>query len=519
MERLRSPLLISRVEHVFDPVPAFKAAEARTREVEARIAELQGIINAAHGELVTIAAEVIDTGLGLGTGVHTPALYLAWKAGISTARAHDLVRLAKRRDELPTCVAALADGSLTLDQAAEIARHVPAEFEADATAVGKLMTVRQLRTTLPNYAYHADKPKPGPDPAGGPAGGPADDPQPKAKPEPITPERFVSMGTDERGWWMRACLPEDEGAVVQAAIEAMRDDLFRQRTALLPKGESASVNAADGLVCAAEAALRAGEAAHPGTDRYQVHLHLEQGPNPAEGPILRRHLGARLPSWLHQLLLCDCSLRGVTEQHGTPLNVGRKTRIISRRTRRLIEHRDGGCAVPGCQATRGLEIHHIIHWEDLGPTDTWNLVALCHHHHRQHHLGTLGIAGNADLPRTEDGALTFSDRFGRTLESSGQPTPVRPGTAVRDAAQERDIPTQPYEPPLGERLSRRDFHLNSRPAPTEPASAKPASAETAEDVAEQIAPPHSWDHPDSDSAPNQAGIGQDPTRAGPVRAA
>ncbi|HOS92812.1 MAG TPA: hypothetical protein PLQ54_05835, partial [Armatimonadota bacterium] len=46
------------------------------------------------------------------------------------------VRLATRRGELPTCVAALADGWLTLDQAAEIARHVPAAFDADGNTLG-----------------------------------------------------------------------------------------------------------------------------------------------------------------------------------------------------------------------------------------------------------------------------------------------------------------------------------------------------------------------------------------------
>ena len=53
-----------------------------------------------------------------------------------------------------------------------------------------------------------------------------------------------------------------------------------------------------------------------------------------------------------------------------------------------------------------LQIHHIVHWEDGGPTDTWNLVALCDAHHRLHHLGRLQIAGDADDP---DG-LVFGPR-------------------------------------------------------------------------------------------------------------
>ncbi|OBG31806.1 hypothetical protein A5672_26475 [Mycobacterium alsense] len=42
------------------------------------------------------------------------------------------------------------------------------------------------------------------------------------------------------------------------------------------------------------------------------------------------------------------------------------TRVINRRLRRALEHRDRTCAVPGCDATRGLHAHHIRHWEDGG---------------------------------------------------------------------------------------------------------------------------------------------------------
>ena len=90
---------------------------------------------------------------------------------------------------------------------------------------------------------------------------------------------------------------------------------------------------------------------------------------------------------------------------GVPVSVGRSQHIVPDRTRRVVEHRDGGCRVPGCTARHFLEVHHIIHWDDDGPTDTWNLICLCPHHHRLHHQGKLGIVGNADTP----GGVTFTD--------------------------------------------------------------------------------------------------------------
>ncbi|MDP9071155.1 MAG: HNH endonuclease, partial [Actinomycetota bacterium] len=59
------------------------------------------------------------------------------------------------------------------------------------------------------------------------------------------------------------------------------------------------------------------------------------------------------------------------------------------------------------------------HWEDGGRTDTANLVALCGPHHRLHHRGGLGIAGNADEPE----GMVFTDPRGRRLTGAGRPAP------------------------------------------------------------------------------------------------
>ncbi|MEA2702594.1 MAG: hypothetical protein QOD63_539, partial [Actinomycetota bacterium] len=99
--------------------------------------------------------------------------------------------------------------------------------------------------------------------------------------------------------------------------------------------------------------------------------------------------------------------------------------------------RDRGCRVPGCDHTAWLQIHHIVHWLDGGPTDTWNLVALCSHHHRLHHLGRFDIRGDAADP---DG-LVCSDRKGRRLMGWGRPAPPGETTIAGN-----------WTPPSGERL-------------------------------------------------------------------
>jgi hypothetical protein len=47
-----------------------------------------------------------------------------------------------------------------------------------------------------------------------------------------------------------------------------------------------------------------------------------------------------------------------------------------------LNHRDAGCVFPGCQTPpTNCEAHHIIPWQQGGPTNLNNLVLLCHHHH------------------------------------------------------------------------------------------------------------------------------------------
>jgi hypothetical protein len=95
--------------------------------------------------------------------------------------------------------------------------------------------------------------------------------------------------------------------------------------------------------------------------------------------------------------------------------------------------------VPWCTQTRWLQVHHIIHHEHGGPTDTWNLAGICPADHRLHHHGLLGITGNADDP---DG-LTFTDAHGNVIDPASRPTkPTRPPPT----------PARPYEHPTGERL-------------------------------------------------------------------
>ena len=308
------------------------------------------------------------------------------------------------------------------------------------------------------------------------------------------------------GWWftedgfgrLSASLPPDEAMLVDAALKAARAELLSDwRAESGGDGPVPWLSEVDALMHIVRAYLAHGRAAATSPDRFLVHAHLEQHPDGT--PVLRSHLGPVLPDVLRRFVTCDCDVRTVWEVHGAPLSAGRSQRLVPDRARRLIEHRDGGCVVPGCGRRVGLDVHHIVHWEHGGPTDTQNLCCLCRKHHRQHHLGLLGIEGNADTP---DG-LIVRDQWGRRMEPSGKPEPIsrtsasgreppdrsdpeppgselrsgevepppverpkeRSGEAeadVRRAAADRNVPAPKHRPAFGERLNPRDVWLQPR---------------------------------------------------------
>ncbi|CAN5717453.1 HNH endonuclease signature motif containing protein [soil metagenome] len=417
--------------------------EAQYHGLEADIAGVMGVVNAANGRLVEMVADCVESELWNVYGIHSPAHWVAWQMGMTHGRAGAIVTLASRRDELPTTIAALVAGDVSLDAAVAIGQRAPADYAQSICEFAKTATMSQLSTCLRRYTYDPETEKA------------------RAKVKPVEDDRSVSTGVDGHGrWWIKGHLPVDEGAVVDQALQAARVDLYEQHRAATPEGEKPEpVTLADALVGAAESYLRHGEAATPGSDRFQVLLHLETAVSDPDGRgILTFGNGPALPDSVRRRLLCDCSVTPVWERHGAPLSVGRAQRVLSRKLRRLIEHRDGGCRIPGCTARRGLEVHHIVHWEDGGATDTSNLLSLCRRHHALHHQGLLGIEGDAD----PTGDLVVTDRWGHALDRAGAPIPSFAATPA-EAARAAGITPGHYVHPLGERLDPKWVTFNPNP--------------------------------------------------------
>ena len=229
--------------------------------------------------------------------------------------------------------------------------------------------------------------------------------------------RGLSTWVDHDGMVViRGRLTPEVGAVVQRALEAAADRLFRESVSAEQGTHMADqVNhaqrRADALGLVAEAALSASLDAGTAGERYQVVVHVS-----AETPIAAPAVTAsRRPSVgdldaaievdhgaLHvsaetsRRLACDASVVRIDhDATGGVLDVGRKTRTIPPSIRRALAARDTGCRFPGCTSRR-CDAHHIEHWADGGATRIDNLLLLCRRHHRAVHEGGFQVVRNAD---------------------------------------------------------------------------------------------------------------------------
>lgn len=396
--------VVAVIERVYD---AFMTViDAQIDAYEGEVADAAGILNLANAKLVEITARLLADDAWEGTGVHSPTQWLAYKAGVSPERAKAIVHVAGRRTDFPRVIAAFDAGELSLEQVAELTK-APAWADAKVLDWGRVATVARLRKTIRKEFF---------------TGPPDDDDEDVAEPDPATDrDRLSTGGTDDHRWRINGELDLGRGSAIDAALIEARESLFEQ-------GQT-SISTADCLVEVCERYLDRVES-DVRRERSKTWIHVDV----TDGEATTTD-GWRLPDSVRARICCDGLVQPVWERDGVPFSVGRTQRIVPERTRRVIRRRDGGCRVPGCTNDRFVETHHIQHWLDGGPTDTWNLISLCPHHHRLHHQGVLGITGNADDFVT----LVFTDSRGSPLEPCGQPSPP---------TSDPPKPEHRYDPPL-----------------------------------------------------------------------
>ncbi|MEJ7720353.1 MAG: HNH endonuclease signature motif containing protein [Ilumatobacteraceae bacterium] len=385
--------------------------EATLDSVYSDVAGVCGHVNAQQARLVRLTERVLSEHVWEESGCRTAAHWLAWQTGTAAATHADLARCALR----PVLMAAFDAGELARSDGMAAYTDARCGFARNAT-------VTQLSMVVRRYGFEPD---------------PGD-------PTPRTPQQRLTHVTSEVSLWVD-------------------DDRHRTRQGDVGTGPVPGVRNSDARSPRRPVPRRSPERHLDRRDSSRSR-NGRSTPSPSgrggtgsgstctsTAPPIGSATFAdnwRVPDALRDLYLCDGNVTPIYVIDGIPVNVGRAQPIVPDRTRRLVEHRDLGCRVPGCTQTRWVQVHHVIHRADHGDTDTWNLICLCPTHHRMHHRNQLGITGNADLPSGTPGAVVFTDA--RAMYRARRSTPPGgPPPTYRNLAT-----------PLGERLDHWAVHFN-----------------------------------------------------------
>ena len=391
-------------------------AELDERGLDREIGLLAAHISAAMCRWLLLVAEFERRRGHERFGFRNCASWLAWRCSIAERAAYENMRVARALGELPAIRRAFAEGRLSYSKVRALTRAAEPQSETDLLCLAEEATAAQLERIISGYrrAMSADE---------------AEDQHER---------RHLSIRWEDDGMLrINGALPAEEGALLEKAIELIRERMRMERTVdALADGSGARATLpamADAIVEIAEATI-SGEArpARPGGERHQVVVHVDLAdiaqPDAARanGEIGKR--GTIAPETVRRLG-CDASIVTLVERNGEPLSVGRKTRSIPSAIGRALKARDRGCRFPGCSSRSFLDAHHVEHWSNGGATSLSNLVQLCGHHHRLVHEGGFGVEMVNGEPRFRrpDGsviesvapAVTGSERECRRVSGSG----------------------------------------------------------------------------------------------------
>jgi Domain of unknown function (DUF222) len=235
-------------------------------------------------------------------------------------------------------------------------------------------------------------------------------------PAPDDDDQSARLSSAYQGRWrLDANLSPEGGMIVRSVLEQIMDELFKAATADGNPGGSSLRRRADALV---EMARRA-SATHDDRPaaRPLIIVRVELADLESRAGWAVTPDGEVIDGGTLRRLMCDADIsRVVTRGDSEILDVGRASRTATAAQRRALTIRDGGCLFPGCDRPPGwCQAHHIIWWDNEGPTDLANLCLLCSRHHHEIHRRRFNIQAKPD------GTIVFTRADGAVPRRSDDP--------------------------------------------------------------------------------------------------
>jgi hypothetical protein len=343
-------------------------------------------------------------------GYLSSAAWLADRFKMSAGSAKQQVKIAQARQEMPKARRALEAGEVSsaavrvLVAVRETHTEAFARHESALVGQAKTQSVEELRRVMADWSQTVD----------------AEDSSRHA--EALRARRRLDACPTVSGMVrVDGELDPEGGEALLTALQALVDADLRagNRT----DQRTATQRRADALCELAHVYLRSSDRPGVGGERPHVTLTvdietLNGTPRSGNGSAASRrseldHTGSVPPATARRLA-CDASILPVVMGGPSePLDVGRRTPVVSAALRRAVVLRDRGCLFPRCPRPHvWCDAHHVTHWVDGGTTALDNLVLLCRPHHRLVHEGGFGLELVDGLPvfRRQDGSAIEDGR-------------------------------------------------------------------------------------------------------------
>jgi hypothetical protein len=360
--------------------PADLPDDAKAERVM-RLAMLAGRIDAALAHSVG----VFDANtVWAGSGARSCGGWIAARTELSREHAGAVTRLARRARACPQVDAAWSAGVIgtakvrALVGAREIHPELFASMEAQLIDWVAPLTVAQASRVIASWSVQAEataeaerRERAGDDPDAG-------DPPP----DPALENRLhLSRSLDGR-YLGSLDLDAVAGAEVDGAITAWIDRAFQLGIYRSDDGLTLSQRKAEALVALTGRGATPGQTNH-GDPRPSVAISidsrtLEGIPATSLDDALARSCslddGTPILRASAERLLCTARVAAMVVRIASDgsvetLGITELLRDANRRQRRALRIRDGGCVFPGCDAPPDwCEAHHVLSWEDGGPT-------------------------------------------------------------------------------------------------------------------------------------------------------
>ena len=270
--------------------------------------------------------------------------YLEEVLGYAPRAAQERVRVAIAIDELPELAEALATGELHWSAVRELTRIVTPMTQAEWLENARGKNLRQLEQAVAGRKK-GDKP--------------TDPPDPDLKP------RVVRFELKPATW-----------ALLREVAKVLADE----------RGGRLDDDSLITAMC--NAILGTGGDDVSGRAKYQIMTIVCEGC----GQGYQDAGGRRVAIEPAAVERAECDAQRI----GSDRAPQRATQDITPKTQRFVRRRDGGkCCVPGCRASRYLDIHHVVPRAAGGSHEAENLTLLCDGHHRALHEHKLTITGKA----------------------------------------------------------------------------------------------------------------------------